>query len=359
MPTIEAVATAAPGPPVPQAETERFAENLFTPENPALRDYLPVYRNGGIKERHFVLPVEAYLEPMGWKARSRHFTDGGLALMEEVTAKVLAEAGIDATDVDGIVFVTTTGIATPSLDARLADRMGFRADLHRVPVWGLGCAGGVAGLRLASDLATARPGSRYLLVSLELCSLAFRLDDASLRAFVANALFADGCAAALVTSDPDVTGQAEIGATASHQWPDSRDVMGWTVEDEGLGVVFSKKIPAILSRDLPDVVGRFLDGAAPDRFVLHPGGAKVLEAYEESLGLSGEALLHAREVLAHHGNMSSPTVLFVLERALKDGLSSGEEALMAAVGPGFTAEMAMLRGTGPAPALAQPVSRTA
>lgn len=358
MPTLEAVATAVPGRPVPQSETEAFAERLFTDQNPELERYLPVFRNAGIDTRHFVMPVDYYLEPMGWKARNEIFAEGGLDLMEEATRKVLDAAGLDARAIDGIVFVSTTGIAAPTLDARLVDRMGFRPDVHRVPVWGLGCAGGVGGLRLAADLANARPGTRYLLLSMELCSLAFRLDDASLRAFVANALFSDGCAAALVTSLPEAEGQAVVGHTFGHQWPDTHDVMGWDVLDEGLGVVFSKKIPAILERDLASIAARFLGraDAEPGRFVLHPGGAKVLDAYEKALDLDGAALDDARKVLRAYGNMSSPTVLFVLERALQAGLADDDLAFMAAVGPGFSAEMALLSGTTPSARMSAPRS---
>lgn len=330
-----------PGAPVPQEAVAALAETILAEQAPDLVRYLPVFRNTGIETRHFVRDPEWYLRPLGWKERSAAFEEGGLALLERATRQILADTGVAAHEVDGIVFVTTTGIATPSLDALLCDRVGFRDDVHRVPVWGLGCAGGVAGLRLAADLAKARPGSRYLLLCLELCSLSFRLEDFSVRSFVANALFSDGCAAALVSSHPDAEGP-RLGAGASHRWPDSRDVMGWTVEEDGLGVVFSRHIPDILRKGLAGAMERFFDdtGDRPARHILHPGGTKVLEAYQDAMALEPDAVEDAWAVLRRYGNMSSPTVLFVLERALRRGLD--ETACLAAVGPGFSAEMLLM-----------------
>lgn len=315
---------------------------------PDLVPRMSVFETVGIRKRHFARPMEWYLEPHGWGDRSTAYAEVGLDLLTEATRGALDKAGLPPDAIDGVVLVSTTGIATPSLDARLANRLRFRPDATRMPVFGLGCAGGVAGVRLAADLARANPEKRYLLLSMELCSLAFDLNDMDLRSFVATTLFSDGAAAALVRGDAcEGATLASVGASASHQWPDSEDVMGWNVVDEGLRVVFSRRIPDITRDQLAPVVRAFLkaQGVTPSRFVFHPGGTKVLEAYEAALGLDAEALDTARVTLREFGNMSSPTVLFALDEALRrEPLRDGEAALLAALGPGFTAELALLHG---------------
>jgi alkylresorcinol/alkylpyrone synthase len=357
MPVLEAVGTAVPGEPVPQRAVKAKAEEVLSQLAPDLVKHLSVFDSTGIATRHFVRPIDWYLESRGWRGVNEIYRDEGLALLEAATRDALeAAGGLPPESIDGIVLVSTTGLSTPSLDARLVNRMGLRSDVQRVPVWGLGCAGGVAGLNLAADLARAHPDRRYLLLSLEVCSLAFHLTDMSVRAFVATTLFSDGAAAALVRGDkvqggsraPAPLGRLRKGA--SHEWRDSEDVMGWTVEDEGLFVVFSRKIPDIVGAQLAPVVQSYLkrerDGRAPDRHVFHPGGTKVLGAYEDALGLPPEAFASARDTLRRYGNMSSPTVLFALREDLRarGPLAPGETALLAALGPGFAAELALLEG---------------
>lgn len=349
MPLLESVGTAVHGPPVPQSDVRRKAEEVLAVLAPDLLPKMDVFEHTGIRKRHLVRPIEWFLDPHGWEERAAIYRDVGLEVMEHATRAALTDAGVRASEVDGVVFVSTTGLATPSLDARLANRVGFRSDVMRVPVWGLGCVGGVAGLNVAADLARAHPAKRFLLVSMELCSLAFNLSDMSVRAFIANTLFADGCAAVLVRG-AEASGApplARIAPGASHQWPDTEAVMGWDVTDEGLRVVFSRKIPDIVANDLRPVVERYLkaQGASPDRYVFHPGGTKVIEAYEQALGLAPDALETARWALREYGNMSSPTVFFALQESLRRGaLAPGEQALLAALGPGFTAGLSLLEG---------------
>lgn len=348
MPLLEAIGTAVHGPPVLQSDVRRKAEEVLAVLAPELLPKMDVFEHTGIRKRHLVRPLEWFLEPHGWEERAAIYRDIGVSLMEEASRQALARAGVGAKDVDGIVFVSTTGIATPSLDARLVNRLGMRPDVARAPVWGLGCVGGVAGFNVAADLARANPGKRYLLVSMELCSLAFNLSDMSVRAFIANTLFADGCAAVLVRGDACAGGRplARIREGAQHQWADSEDVMGWDVTDEGLRVVFSRRIPDIVANEFAPVVEAYLkrEATPPDRYVFHPGGTKVIEAYEKALGLRPDALDTARHALREHGNMSSPTVFFALEESLQRPLAPGETALLAALGPGFTASLAMLEG---------------
>ncbi len=348
MPVLEALGAAVPAHRTPQAEVKAKAAEVLSALAPELVEKLSVFDSTGIRERFFVRPMDWYLETHGWGERAAVFREEGTAMLERATREALDAAGLRASDVDGIVLVCTTGIATPSLDARLANRLGLDAAVQRVPVFGLGCAGGVAGLNLADDLARAHPSKRFLLLSLETCSLAFNLTDMSVRAFVATTLFGDGCAAALVRGDAlEGPSLGRLRRGMSHQWRDSEDVMGWDVLDEGLRVVFSRRIPEIVQTQLAPVVERYLkrEEAAPGRWALHPGGTKVLEAYEAALKLGLGALAESRDVLRDFGNMSSPTALFVLRESLRRrALAPGETALLAALGPGFTAEMGLVEG---------------
>lgn len=348
MPILEALGTAVPGPPVPQSAVRAKAEEALAVLAPDLVEKMSVFDTVGIRTRHFVRPPEWYLEPHGWGDRAAVHLEAGLDLLERAAREALAEAGLGPEAVDGLVVVCTTGLSTPSLDARLANRLGLRPDAQRVPVWGLGCAGGVAGLNLAADLARAHPDRRYLLLALETCSLAFNMTDFSVRAFVATTLFGDGAAAALVRGDrTEGKRLASLRPGLAHQWRATEDVMGWDVLDDGLRVVFSRRIPGIVEEQLAPVVERYLkrEAAAPDRHAFHPGGTKVLQAYEKALGLRPDAMDVPREVLRDFGNMSSPTVLFVLRETLRRrALAPGETALLAALGPGFSADLALVEG---------------
>ena len=209
--------------------------------------------------------------------------------------------------------MSTTGVATPSLDARLMERLPFRRNLERLPIFGLGCAGGVLGLARTATLSRAKPERLYLLVVVELCGLTFRHADRSKSNLVTTALFGDGAAAALVSCKGDgvaLTGWGE------HTWPESLDVMGWGVSDDGLSVIFSRDIPTIVKDEFLDATVGFLKRqgltlADVDSYVCHPGGAKVLDALEEVLSLERGGLRHARRILRDYGNMSAATVLFV------------------------------------------------
>jgi alkylresorcinol/alkylpyrone synthase len=239
--------------------------------------------------------------------------------------------------------VSTTGIATPSLDARLMELLPFRRDLQRLPVFGLGCAGGVTGLARAAALARATPGSKVLLLVVELCGLTFRAQDLTKSNIIATALFGDGAAAALLST---AGSGARVEGWGEHTWPQSLDVMGWEIKDDGLGVLFSRDIPTLVRDELRGATDRFLARHNLNRldlagYVCHPGGAKVLDALEDAFELPRGALAHARATLRDYGNMSAVTVLFVLERLLPARPRAGRY-LMSALGPGFTASFALL-----------------
>ncbi len=351
MPRLEALATATPENRVRQVEIQEVAEAYLSAVAPDLLELLPVFQATGIEQRALAEPFDWYLGNPGWAERADAFERHGVELAEQVTCSMLDELGLPPSAIDGVVFVTTTGLATPSLEAHLANRLGLAASIVRVPVWGLGCAGGVAGLARAADLARASPGSRVLIIALELCSLAFLREDLSKKSVVAAALFADGCAGALVAGDELDADGPRLTAAASHLWPESQEVMGWEVRDDGLGVVFSKRIPEIVEAKFGPVCQRLAKSAAVDlgaaRLLFHPGGPRVLESFEDALGCKPSRLETSRRVLADHGNMSSPTALFVAAQSLADQpLARGEHGVMAAVGPGFAAELCLLEGAG-------------
>jgi alkylresorcinol/alkylpyrone synthase len=259
-----------------------------------------------------------------------------------VARDCLTEADLDPADIDTIVVVSTTGIATPSLDAFLIERLGLRHDVERLPIFGLGCAGAVLGLARAAALARAAPQSRVLFLVVELCALWFQKDDGSKSNIVATALFGDGAAGAIVSCRGE--GPA-IGPAGEHTWPGSLGVMGWDVAQNGLKAIFSRDIPALVRSQLRGVAAEFLavNGLSFDdigAFVCHPGGAKVLSALEDAFGLAPGTLIEARRVLRDFGNMSAATVLFVLHTMLRKPVK--RRMMLTALGPGFSAGFLVL-----------------
>lgn len=337
-------AVAVPAERVEQARVKALCRDLAGGRPALFERMAPVFDNAGVAARRAAAPIGWYRAPGGWPERAARFEAAAPPLLIDAAQRALADADIAAAEIEHIVTIGTTGVATPSLEARIAGPLGLKATATRTPVFGLGCAGGVLGLARAAALARAAPGSRVLLLAVELCTLAFRPQDRDKSALVAAALFGDGAAALLLSTDGPA-GAPALGASGEHLWPDTQDVMGWRVEEDGLGVVFSRAIPALIERDLPAALDRFLAEAgvkssALDGWLLHPGGAKVLAAYERALGLPVDALADSRAVLAEYGNMSSVGVLAVFDRARRRGLRG--RTLMAALGPGFTAGFQLL-----------------
>lgn len=342
--SILSLATAVPAYVIEQGDVEKLAPQVF----PELFAHYPVmidiFQNAGIARRRTVRPLAWYLEPRDWSDRSAVFHEAGLALFEEAARAAIDRAGLAAREIDTVVTVCSSGVATPSLEARAMQGIGFRSDVRRVPVFGLGCAGGVSGLALAAELVRSDPGKIVLLVVVELCSLAFRIDRRTKEDAVASALFGDG-AAALVLQANGGGGLATVRDAAQHTWPDTLDVMGWSFDPVGFGVVLSRSVPIFVERRFPPVARKLLDEAGlkadeVGRYVCHPGGGKVIDAIERALTLPAGTLDFERDVLREYGNMSAPTVLFALQRVLN---SSTKGALaLSALGPGFTASMVAL-----------------
>lgn len=342
MPRLAALSHAVPPHVLPQSEAMERVRRLLLPGD-ILQRILSVYENAGVQTRYIARPPEWYLQPHGWKSRTEAFLQVGVDLAEEAARRCLEKASVEPGEIDGVVFVTSTGIATPSLEARLANRMGLPSRVLRLPLWGLGCAGGVAGLARGADLATARPDGRFLVVALELCSLAFQKERLDKKLLVATSLFGDGCAAALLEGDAVADpGDPSWVSSASHQWRETEYVMGWDVADEGLDVVFDPLIPQFVAQNVRPPVHAFVGERRVGAYALHPGGPKVIDAFAQAMELADGELQASRDVLRDFGNMSSPTALFVLERVLAQ--KPAAPVLAAALGPGFATELALLQG---------------
>jgi alkylresorcinol/alkylpyrone synthase len=337
VPRLLSLATAVPPYALGQPEVAIRARHLFTSSGVDVERLMPVFANSGIERRYSSVPLDWYEHAHGWPERNALYLEHAVTLLAQAAGDALALAGLKPEAIDSIVVVSTTGVATPGLDARVMEKLPFRRDVKRLPIFGLGCAGGVLGLSRAADLARVAPESRVLLLVVELCALSFRKDDTSKSNVVATALFGDGAAAAVLSCRGD---GPRLGAAGEYTWPQSLDIMGWDVAEDGLRAVFSRDIPALVRRHMRDVVGDFLtrhelEFDDIDHFVCHPGGAKVLTALEEAFRLDSGALAIARGVLRDFGNMSAATVLFVLEQSLRAGVSG--TLLMTTLGPGFTA----------------------
>jgi alkylresorcinol/alkylpyrone synthase len=339
-----ALATAVPPYVLTQEEVARHAARVYAPRMPDYDRLQGIFLSTGIKERRSARPIEWYLEPRGWPERTAAYLEVAGHLFVEAAEAAMRKAGVRASDIDTIVTVSSTGVATPSLEARIAGRIGFREGVSRVPVFGLGCAGGVSGLSIAARLAEARPGSNVLLVVVELCTLSVRLDKADKANLVAVALFGDGAAACLLRAGEKAP--IAVEGAGERTWPETLGIMGWSVDPEGLGVIFDRAIPPFAEEHLGAAVDAILaelalSRAEINRFVCHPGGTKVVAAIESALALPAGSLTHERAVLARFGNMSAPTALFVLERVLADGMP--DRIALSALGPGFTLSCASLR----------------
>ncbi|AWN23233.1 chalcone synthase [Deinococcus irradiatisoli] len=345
IPVVRALSVGTPPHQVSQAQSREAVQQLF-PRLSQRRTMLAVFENAQIDRRFISRPLEWYLTPHSFAEKNAVYVDVTLELGERLCRQALAQAHITPQDVDAVVFVSSTGISTPSLDSVLIERLGLNRHAARLPLWGLGCAGGAAGLARAADL--VRAGYKNVLyLAVELCSLTLVQNDESQSNFVGTALFADGGAAMVLGPDTGHFGEADDGGLLrlhgafSTLIEDSQDIMGWDVTEDGLKVRFSRDIPSLVSQMMRANVKEALcrqhwKPCEIGTYVVHPGGVKVISAYEDTLDLPTGALDSSRKVLRCYGNMSSATVLFVLNEVLK-GNPSGK-GLLSAMGPGFAAE---------------------
>ncbi len=299
--------------------------------------------------RYLTLPLDAY--PLrSWGEANNFWIEAALDLGQQAIRNAMQQAQASPKDIGAFFFVSITGVASPSIDARLMNLMGLSANTKRIPIFGLGCVAGAAGIARAADYVRAFPQQSALLLSVELCSLTIQQDDLSVANLISSGLFGDGAAAVIVSGDEfDRSGGPEIIATKSVFYPDTEYVMGWDISEKGFRIVLSRDVPEVVLRNLGKDADEFLNEHGLGRrdvgcWVLHTGGPKVLEATETALELAGGALSASWECLRRTGNLSSASVLFVLEEIMKNRRPErGTWGLLAAMGPGFCSELVLLR----------------
>ncbi|WP_045524236.1 type III polyketide synthase [Neobacillus niacini] len=360
MPTILSVAEAVPDFEIKQEQAIDFARELFSERFKDIERLLKAFQNGQIEKRHIVKDIGWYKEDRSFADKNNAYIESAVTLGKQAIENCLNNEAflkreIHCEEIDAIFYISTTGMATPSIEARIMNLLPFREHTKRIPIWGLGCAGGAAGLSRAFEYCTACPDAKVLVLSVELCSLTFQRNDFSKSNLIGTSLFADGVACALICGNEINIEELSAKKTApaiintqSTLMPDSLDVMGWDIRDQGLFVVFSRDIPNIIEEWLKPNVSKFLtqnglELAEIDHFIAHPGGKKVIEAYIRSLGIPPAMTDISLDVLKQYGNMSSATILYVLRRFMELGGEAGSYGLCTALGPGFSSELLLLK----------------
>ncbi|RYZ98805.1 MAG: type III polyketide synthase [Sphingobacteriaceae bacterium] len=333
---------------IDQMVVKEFAHSMFAANFPQVERLIYAFDNTGIKQRNFCKPLDYYAHPHTFEERNNDYLQLALQFSVQAIEDCMAKAGVSKEDITDVFFVSTSGLATPSMDALIINKMRLNPNANRAPLWGLGCAGGVSGMARAATAAKANPDAVVLLIAVELCSLTLIKNDYSKSNFIGSSLFSDGIAACIVKGDNHAEKQSvQYIASGSKLYYDSLDVMGWDFQDTGFKVLFSKDIPTFINERVKGDIADFLSKQGLrlsdiKNFIFHPGGKKVLDAYMEALQLEDNALDHTRNVMRDYGNMSSVTVLYVLEQFMTRGFTDGY-GLMLAMGPGFSSEMVLLQ----------------
>ncbi len=326
-----------------QAMLRHWAPKL---DNPAFLERL--HARTGVSTRRLLLPLEEY-ETLTFGAANEHWIEAATELGQQALCHALSRAGIGVSEIGALFFVSVTGIASPSIDARLVNRMKLSPHVKRIPIFGLGCVAGAAGIARAADYVRAFPGEVAALVSVELCSLTLQREDLSVANLISAGLFGDGAAAVLVAGAERRASGPRVLATRSVFYPDTERVMGWDISEKGFRIVLSPEVPNVILRSLGADVDAFLDGEGLTKadigsWILHTGGPKVLEATAQALGLAAGALDVSWQCLRRMGNLSSASVLIVLEEYLTcHRPERGSYSVLAAMGPGFCSELLLLR----------------
>ncbi|MDQ0337777.1 alkylresorcinol/alkylpyrone synthase [Caldalkalibacillus uzonensis] len=360
MPAILSVHCLNPPYRVSQEEVINTVKELFDKDYADLERYLKVFENSHIQERYFSVPLEWFKQERSFQEKNDRYISEALRLGVEVVEQCLTDRrflkrNVTVDEIDAILFISSSGLSTPTIEARMMNRLPFSPYTVRLPIWGLGCAGGAAGLARAYDYCLAHPEQSVLVLSVELCSLTFQRRDKSKSNLVGTSLFADGTACVLVAGDQSplldrcaMPTVPWIIGTQSALMPDSENVMGWDIKNEGFYVVFAKSIPLVIKDWLRPMIERFLKRyqlklEQCQHLIVHPGGWKVLEAYSVALNFPMSKFGAAQQVLKNYGNMSSATVLFVLERILRQEPRAGDYGLITALGPGFSSELVLVQ----------------
>ncbi len=334
-----------------QRELAHAVQSFFGEQDVSHAALERFFRRVGVEERYLALPAHEYATRAGLKARNEVWLDTALQLAEAAVSNALADAGLPPEDLTALFSVTSTGVAVPSLDARLMNRLPLSAALKRMPLFGLGCLGGVAGVARAADYLRAYPSEAAVLLTVELCSLTVQRDDRSIANVISTGLFGDGAAALVLVGaeHPRAADGQRLLDNLSHFFPDTERLMGWDVVDSGFKIVLSPEIPALAQRRLGPVVDVLLarndlTRDAISAWIVHPGGPAVMKAIGEGLGLASDALRNSERSLARVGNLSSASVLFLLDDFRRRVRPARDQyAVLLALGPGFSAEAVLVK----------------
>jgi alkylresorcinol/alkylpyrone synthase len=349
-PVIQAATQTLPPHFTPQEELTAWFKRMWAEKYYNLARLEDIHKNVKVNSRHLAVPVSELERMDTFAERNNAFIECATEIGERAIREALKRAELTPQDIDHIFFVTVTGLATPSIDARLMNRLGMRPDVKRTPIWGLGCVAGAAGIARASDYLRAYPNSTAVLLSVELCLLTYQKQDLSIANIISSGLFGDGASAVILRGGNVARGRGpRVVASRSFFYPNTEYVMGWDIIDTGFKVILSPKVPELVRTHFGSNVDEFLGSQGLDRskiqhWLLHSGGPKVLEAFEATLELPKNALARTWKSLEEVGNLSSSSVLFVLSDMLASGdARPGDYALLAAMGPAFCSELVLLQ----------------
>ncbi|MBI3210187.1 MAG: type III polyketide synthase [Candidatus Solibacter usitatus] len=346
---IAGAASAFPQHYYPQEELTQALLAHWGPQMEEPRLLVRLHEHCGVDGRHLVLPLEEYIGLQSWGQANAKWIEAATDLGEQALRLALERSGLDACDIGAIFFVSVTGVASPSIDARLVNRMKLRADIKRIPIFGLGCVAGAAGIARAADYVRAFPDQIAALVSVEICSLTIQRDDMSTANLISSGLFGDGAGSVVVAGANRQVSGPRILATQSSFYPETERAMGWDISEKGFQIVLSREVPQIIRQYLRTDAERLLaaNGIRRDQiesWILHTGGPKILEATEAALHLHSGQLQASWDCLRRAGNLSSASVLMVLEEVMRNRRpAAGSYGVLAAMGPGFCSEILLLQ----------------
>ena len=336
-----------------QSLAMNFTKEMFKDQIERFPKLESVFENTQIENRNLCVPYDFFFSEHGFKDINDTYQKIALEASKESLLKLLSQTGVDKQEITDLIYVNSTGLATPSIDALIINDLEMNFNINRYPVWGLGCVGGVSGIAKANTLAKANPDALVILINVELCSITFRKNDYSMSNFIATSLFSDGTTSVLVAGDRAYQNlkikpkySVKITDTLAKLYHSSLNVMGWEFLDDGFKVIFSKDIPKIIATKVKGDLLEFLSKnklqiSGINNIIFHPGGAKIVDAYRESFGVEEELLKNTRNSLRKNGNMSSASVIYVLDEFFRNGFEKGN-GLMLAVGPGFSSEVVLL-----------------
>jgi alkylresorcinol/alkylpyrone synthase len=344
---IAATATAVPPHTITREDVKYYMGKVFDIPERRLEAMMSIVDNANVHKRHAIFPIEYTVEPRPLSKTNNEYMEHAIKLGFEATQKCLERAGMKPEDIDLIITVSCTGFMIPSLDAHMINELGFRSDVRRMPFTELGCAAGAMALARAADFIQAYPGRNVLIVAVELPSLTFQRKDISQANLISSILFGDGAAAVIVTGKPNKG--PKILSSETYTFPNSLDAMGFDLRDSGFHILLSKDVPEMIGARMRELVDCFFKrrGLSQEQikgWILHPGGSRLLSNVEQALGLTHEDTQPSWDILGNVGNLSSATILFILQEWLeKRPLQSGDLAFAGAFGPGFSAEFLLLQ----------------